>query len=72
MLRDQDFCDMCEELAEAELALQATEALPMRVREARTAEWAASIDRLTAEIARALKESNVIRIGWATHWKRPT
>jgi hypothetical protein len=71
MLRDGDFCDMCEELAEAELALRAAELLPPTVREERTAEWTASIDRLTAEIARALKEANVIRVDWASHPKKP-
>ena len=55
LLRDSDFSDMCEELAAAELALQAAEALPLSVREERIAEWAASIDQLTAEIARALR-----------------
>ena len=71
LLRDDDFCDMCEELAEAELAQRAAELLPPTVREERTAEWAASIDRLTAEIARALKEANVVRIDWASHPKKP-
>lgn len=60
-----DFCDMCEELAEAESALLSAEALPPDVREARIAEWTASIDRLVGEIARAMREANVVRIGWA-------
>jgi hypothetical protein len=64
IVRDGDFCDMCEALAEAESALLATEGLPLNVRETRTAEWTASIDRLVGEIARAISESNVIRIGW--------
>ncbi|MBL0373985.1 hypothetical protein JJB09_18335 [Rhizobium sp. KVB221] len=65
LVGDGDFYDMCEELAEAESALLAAEALPLDVREARIAEWTASIDRLVGEIARALREANVIRIGWA-------
>lgn len=71
MLRDGEFSDMCEELAEAESALHAAKALPPDVREERTAEWIASIDRLAAEIARALQEANVIRVGWIVQPKKP-
>jgi hypothetical protein len=69
--RDGDFRDMCEELAEAEFALEAAELLPLAVRAERMAEWAAAIDRLAAEMLRALGEANVIRIGWASHPKKP-
>ena len=68
--QSEDFCDMCEELADAELALLAAEALPPAVRRERTAEWVAAVERLTAEIESALRHANVIRIGWAGHWKR--
>jgi len=37
-IRDDDFRDMCDELAEAELALEAAEALPPHIREQRTAD----------------------------------
>lgn len=69
IVRDGDFCDMCEELADAEGALRAVEALPPDVREARAAEWTASIDRLVGEIARAMSEANVVRIGWVCDLK---
>jgi uncharacterized protein (DUF2236 family) len=63
IVRDGDFCEMCQELAAAELALIAAEVLPPAIRDARTIEWAAAIDRLAAEIGRALKEANVIDTG---------
>jgi hypothetical protein len=65
ILRDGDFRDMCDELAEAEGALSAVEQLPTAVRAERTAEWVASIEHLAFEIARALREANVVRVGWA-------
>lgn len=69
--RDGDFRDMCEELAEAEAALQAAEALPPALRADRRAEWTDAITRLEAEIARALKKANVIPIGRANQPKCP-
>jgi hypothetical protein len=65
ILRNGDFRDMCDELAEAEDALAAAEHLPPAVRAERTAEWAASIELLSLEMARALREANVVRVGWA-------
>lgn len=67
VLRDSDFADMCEELAEAEDALRAADRLPEAVRQERAGEWTDYIERLTAEIARALGEANETRIGWAGH-----
>ncbi len=67
VLRDSDFADMCEELAEAEDALRAADRLPEAVRQERAGEWTDYIERLTAEIARALREANETRIGWAGH-----
>ncbi len=55
--RDGDFRDMCDELAEAELALKAAERLPLAVRAERTIEWAATIDRQVAEIGKALGDA---------------
>jgi hypothetical protein len=57
------FRDMCEELAEAEKALQATDAAPLEVRDARKEEWRSAIEALTQEIEQALRESNVVPIG---------
>lgn len=60
---------MCEELAEADLALRAAQILPADTRRERTAEWAALIERLSAEIEKALKTANVIPIGRISHSK---
>lgn len=72
LARSDDFHDMCEELADAERALRETAVMPREVREERAAEWTAMIDRLAAEIARALDEANVVRIGWPTSQRRST
>ena len=56
MNRSEAFCDMCEELAEAELALRKVSELPPEIREARRIEWQELVDRLVAEIAAALRE----------------
>ncbi|MGO4402774.1 hypothetical protein AB4Z10_00760 [Bosea sp. RAF48] len=61
--RSEDFCDMCEELVEAELALRVAQMMPAEIRGERTAEWVAQIERLSAEIGRALRTANVIPIG---------
>ncbi|MCX5580509.1 hypothetical protein [Kaistia terrae] len=68
--QNEDFRDMCEELAEAEMALLAVERLPGHLRSQRAAEWRASIERLASEIARALNDANVIHIDWPGHSKR--
>lgn len=68
----EDFRDMCEELAEAELALATAEGLPGALREQRRAEWHAAIDRLASEIARALSDANVIHVDWPGQSKRRT
>ena len=68
--QSEDFCDMCEELADAEMALQAAQTLPAGLRAERTAEWTASIDRISAEIARALRNANVISISRFDHPRR--
>jgi hypothetical protein len=57
------FRDMCEELAEAEKALQAMDLAPSAVRDARRDEWRSAIETLTQEIEQALRESNVVRLG---------
>jgi hypothetical protein len=63
----EDFRDMCDELAEAELALLASEDLPPDLRSERKAEWTALIDRLNAEIASALTNFNVIYLERMKH-----
>ena len=60
MGRDEDFRDLCGELADAEMALAAIDAVSADVRAARTAEWQGWIARLTDEIDQALCRGNVI------------
>ena len=59
MNRSEAFCDMCEELAEAELALSNVSASPLH--ETRRAEWQELVDRLVAEVGNALRESEAWR-----------
>jgi hypothetical protein len=54
---------MCEDLAEAEMALRAAELLPVNLRAERTAEWTASIDALSAAISKALGKAYVTHLG---------
>jgi hypothetical protein len=61
--RSEDFRDMCEELAEAELALLAAKDAPPGVRAERIAEWTGWIDRLSEEIEAALERVNVLALG---------
>ncbi|KRE05789.1 hypothetical protein ASE63_05540 [Bosea sp. Root381] len=63
--RSEDFCDMCEELADAEQAMRAAQMLPAHIRDERTAEWVTLIDRLAAAIDRALRLANVVPISRA-------
>jgi hypothetical protein len=60
MARSEAFCDMCEELAEAELALSKVDRVPSGLREARRAEWQELIDRLVAEVEAALLDKDVV------------
>jgi hypothetical protein len=60
MARSEAFCDMCEELAEAELALSKVDRVPLALREARRAEWQDLIERLVAEVGAALHDKDVV------------
>jgi hypothetical protein len=51
---DENFRDICEELAEAESALSAVDKLPAPLRETRRAEWQALVDRLVGEVEAAI------------------
>jgi hypothetical protein len=57
MSRSEVFCDICEELAEAELALARVPEAPAALQEARKTEWQELVDRLVAELAAALREN---------------
>lgn len=58
--RSEAFCDMCEELAEAELALSRIDKVAPELREARRAEWQELIDRLVGEVSAALYDKDVV------------
>jgi hypothetical protein len=60
MDRSVTFREMCEELAEAELALARVDTVPSTLREARRAEWQELVDRLVAEVAAALQDKDVV------------
>lgn len=57
MNRDEAFCDMCDELADAELALANVSAVPVETRNERAIEWQEVVDRLIVEIGNALREN---------------
>jgi hypothetical protein len=61
MTRSEAFCDMCEELAEAEWALSNVPATPTARHEARRVEWQELVDRLVTEVGAALRESETWR-----------
>ena len=57
MGRSEAFCDMCDELAEAECALSKVPGAPDGLRETRRVEWQELVDRLVAEVGAALRAS---------------
>ena len=57
MKRSEVFCDICEELADAELALSNVPETPSAPYAARRLEWQELVDRLIHELAAALRES---------------
>ena len=52
--RSESFRDMCEELAEAELALSRVDLLPSAVRESGRGEWQELVNRWVAEVGAVL------------------
>ncbi len=52
---DENFRDICEELAEAEYALSRVETMPDALRVARRAEWQELIDRLIDEVEAVIR-----------------
>lgn len=57
---DQNFRDMCDELAEAETALSRVDQLPLHIRAARKAEWEDLVERLAREVDAALQERQTV------------
>lgn len=58
---DENFRDICEELAEAEYALSTVESAPAASRSARRAEWQELVDRLIGEVEAALRSDATAR-----------
>ena len=56
MNESEAFRDICEELAEAEWALACVPKAPAALHEARKTEWQELVDRLTTELAAALRQ----------------
>jgi hypothetical protein len=52
---DETFREICEELAEAEIALGTVTSMPASLREARQAEWQDLVDRLAGEVEAAIR-----------------
>ena len=65
--RDEVFRDICEELVDAERALASVPHGPLALRKAREDEWQALIERLGAEVSRALRSGNVIPVDRCRH-----
>jgi len=57
MNRSETFREICDELAEAELAMSKVPQTPPELCKARTREWQEVVDRLVAEASTALGES---------------
>jgi hypothetical protein len=60
MDRSEAFRDMCEELAEAEVALSNVDEVLPASREARRVEWQGLVDRLVREVETALQDKDVV------------
>jgi hypothetical protein len=58
---------MCEELAEAELALSMVDKMPPALREARRVEWQELVDRLVGEVG-AVLNTDAVRKSATTRW----
>jgi hypothetical protein len=60
--QDDNFREMCDDLAVAEQALAASDQLPAPTDEERRAEYQALIDDLVREIGRALSQARIVPI----------
>lgn len=69
MDRSESFRDICEELADAELALSKVDhQAPPALREARRAEWQELIDRLVGEVGAAVLNTDAARKSGINPW----
>ena len=55
MTNSESFRDMCDELADAEIALASVPETPLEICEARKQEWQELVDRLVGEVAVSLR-----------------
>lgn len=58
---DETFLEICDELAEAELALSRVDEAPPPLRSARRAEWQDLVNRLIGEVAASLRSDAAAR-----------
>ena len=70
MLSDEEFRGLCDDLAEAEVALESIDQLPGAIREERRRECRSWIGGLSGEIEAALRQKKVISIAGAR--RKPT
>ena len=66
MSRNENFRDMCQELADAEFALSKVGEISPDLQEVRRCEWEQLIARLTSEISAQLQDSQM----WAARMAR--
>ena len=67
MLRSESFRGLCDDLAEAERALAATDEMPEALRRDRRAECLEWVESLTNEIERVLRRAKVVYIAGAKY-----
>jgi hypothetical protein len=65
MIRSESFRGLCDDLAEAERALAATDEMPEALRRDRRAECQEWVESLTNEIDRALRLAKVVYLAGA-------
>ena len=70
LTRSESFRGLCDDLAEAERALAATDQMPEALRRDRRAECQEWVESLTNEIECALLKAKVVPIGQAKHSRR--
>jgi hypothetical protein len=63
--RNDDFCSLCEDLAEAQVALRRWEQSSSEVREQRCMEYASLVESLASEIKDALETASIIPLAAA-------
>lgn len=71
IVRSESFLEICEELADAELALSSVDkTTTTALVEARRAEWQELVDRLVGEVGEAVRDSEAAR-NWGVNPRPP-